>query len=148
MRTCARPMLALVIAMAVTCGGCARAVRDTGGFATENEATLEAPFDASWQATKAALRAREFDIYTRDKRGVFVAYSKMKRRAFLVPERIQYTVTLEPVSDQATRIAVESIRQVYGVTLLTYPGWHDRKTTDDAEAQALIEAIRAEAATP
>jgi hypothetical protein len=31
------------------------------------------------------------------------------------------------------------------VTLLTYPGWHDRKTEDHAAAQNILKAIEAKA---
>ena len=102
-----------------------------------------APFEEAWQSAKAVLRERGYDIYTRDKRGVFVAYSRMRRSRLLIPKRIKFTIALAPVSDSATEVTVESIRQVFGVTLLTYPGWHDRQATDPSETQAIIEAIRA-----
>jgi len=128
---------------AVALAGCVRAARDTQGFPITDTASLNAPFEATWQAAKAVLRERELDLYTRDKRGVFVAYSPMKRHRFLVSKRVQYTLTLRSVSDDETQITIETVRQVYGVTLLTYPGWHDRKTTDHEEALALLDAIKA-----
>ncbi len=133
----------LVLLLVIAIGGCARTARDTQGFATVNTAVVDAPFMDAWRATKAVLRERGWDIYTRDKRGLFVAYTSMKRRRLLVPKRTQYTISLEPLADQGTRVTVETIDQVYGVTLLTYPGWHDRKTTDDAEALAILEAVQA-----
>jgi len=60
--------------------GCARAARDTTGFARENSTIVDAPFKEAWQAVKGVLREQKLDIYTRDKRGTFVAYSKMHRR--------------------------------------------------------------------
>ncbi|MBI4557377.1 MAG: hypothetical protein HY706_07335 [Candidatus Hydrogenedentes bacterium] len=137
----------LVIIAAV---GCARAARDTTGFALNDFATVNAPLMDTWQAAKAVLREKELDLYTRDKRGVLVAYSPMKRR-FFMPERIQYTITLEELSADSTRVNLETLKQVYGVTLLTYPGWHDRKAADNQEALAILEAIQAKlssAATP
>lgn len=133
----------LFVFAGVALAGCARAARDTQGFAVENSGTVEAPFVETWQAAKAVLRERDTELYTRDKRGVFVAYTARKRRRLPVLKRTQYTVFLEEVSDDATRVTVETLRQVYGVTLLTYPGWHDRKTTDDSEAKAILEAIQA-----
>ena len=135
-------LLALVLASA----GCARTARDTQGFAVADTAVLEAPFEEAWQSAKAVLRERDYDIYTRDKRGVFVAYSRMKRSRLLIPKRVKFTIALAPISDSATELTVESIRQVFGVTLLTYPGWHDRQTTDRSETQAILEAIQAKVA--
>ncbi len=129
----------LLIVLAV--GGCARAARDTTDFSLVDQGTIEAPFDEAWQATKAVLREMEMDIYTRDKRGSFVAYSEMKRRR-LVPQRIRYTVTLEKKSDQATAFHIETTKQVYGVTPLTYPDWHDRQTSDNSTALAILEAVQ------
>jgi hypothetical protein len=132
-----------VVLVAVIAAGCARAARDTSGYALTEQATVEAPLEETWQATKAVLRELEMDIYTRDKRGVFVAYSTMNRKlAVFTPERTKYTVTLAPVSGGVTEVNVEAVRQVYGVTLLTYPDWHDRQTTDASGAQAIVEGIR------
>ena len=135
----------LLVVAAIVLGGCARTARDTTGFAITDGTTVDLPFTEAWQTAKAVLREKELDLYTRDKRGVFVAFSKMKRHLFLVPHRTKYTVALESVSKNSTRVSVESIDQVYGCTLLTYPGWHDRKTTDHSEAQAILDAIEARA---
>lgn len=135
-----------VLLGALILAGCAGAARDTQGFAVVTMETVDAPFDTAWQAAKDVLREQGLDVYTRDKRGVFVAHSPMKRRRFLVPKRVRYNVMLEPVSADETRVTVEAVQQVYGVTLLTYPGWHDRKMTDDTKAKALLEAIQAKVA--
>lgn len=134
--------LALVIALA----GCASAARDTSGFAITDEATVNAPFEKTWQLTKAVLREQNLDIYTRDKRGFFVAFTPQKRHWRLVPHRQKYTITIEEVSATATHISIETVNQVYGVTLLTYPDWHDRKATGDTEAKAILKALQAKAA--
>lgn len=126
----------------VAVAGCARAARDTTGFSVTDTAVINAPLEPAWQATKAVLREMEMDIYTRDKRGAFVAYSGVRRR-MLVPHRIRYQISLEQESDAATRLTIETTRQVYGVTLLTYPDWHDRKTTDNSEALQVIESVKA-----
>lgn len=132
-----------LLALAALGGGCAKDARSTEGFAITDSITVDAPFQEAWQTTKAVLREKEYDIYTRDKRGVFVAFSKMKRTLGLVPHRVKYTVSLKSVSDESTEITVESIRQVYGVTLLTYPGWHDRKTEDHDGAVTILQAVQA-----
>lgn len=132
-------LLVAVLAM----GGCARTARDTRDFAVAESKTVNAPFAQTWQIAKSVLRENDFDIYTRDKRGVFVAFSGARRNLVLVPHRTKYLVSVESLSDNATQVTVEAVRQVYGVTLLTYPGWHDRKTTDNTELLALLQAIEA-----
>ncbi|HOZ49281.1 MAG TPA: hypothetical protein PLO37_25205 [Candidatus Hydrogenedentes bacterium] len=135
--------LVILAVAAAALGGCARAALDTTGFAAVNSTTVNAPFDEAWQATKAILREKDYEIYTRDKRGTFVAFTQMKRRFFVAPVRTKHTIYLEGESDDSTCVTVETVRQVYGVTMLTYPGWHDRKTTDNAEAVELLDALQA-----
>ncbi len=137
--------LILLIAVLAPLGGCARTMRNTEGFAIVDSAVVDAPFDETWQYAKQALRDGKYDIYTRDKRGIFVAYTPMKRNFLAVPKRTKLTVAVESVSDDSTKVSVESMRQVFGVTLLTYPGWHDRKTTDHSHAQKILEAVAAKA---
>ena len=132
----------LLVACLFIANGCAHAPRDTTGFALNDEIVVPASFNDTWQTVKDVLRENELDLYTRDKRGRFVAYTPEKRR-YLQPNRYQYIFTLEAISDNETRIALDTRKQTYGVTLLTYPGWHDRKTTDAADSQALLEAIQA-----
>jgi hypothetical protein len=58
-------------------------------------------------------------------------------------------VELRQVSRTETSIQVEAVRQIYGVTALTYPGWHDRKLEDRSGADELIAAVLAKlSATP
>ncbi len=142
-----RNLLALgfLVLVATTIGGCARAARDTTGFALQNSATINASFEDTWLAVKSVLREQNLEIYTRDKRGVFVAYTPMKRR-YLQPKRDKYTIALDPVSDGETAIRIETLSQVYGVTTLTYPGWHDRKARDAGVAEAIIAGVTAKIA--
>ncbi|MBN2310561.1 MAG: hypothetical protein JXR94_16425 [Candidatus Hydrogenedentes bacterium] len=124
-------------------GGCQTAARDTTGFAVVDSATVDATFLDAWQASKAVLREMELDIYTRDKRGTFVAYSKVKRRlGVLTPRRTELRITVERISSETSRVSVETMRQVYGCSLLTYPDWHDRRTTDNSVAQSFLEALQ------
>jgi hypothetical protein len=118
---------------------------DTAGFSVVDQTTVSAGFEETWQFTKAALRDRELDISTRDTRGLFVAWTPGKRQWYVKQRRTQYTIILEEVSATATRVTVETLDQVYGVTLLTYPDWHDRKTKDSSAALAILESIQAKA---
>jgi hypothetical protein len=122
--------------------GCAREARDTTGFATTDSVVVNAGFEEAWIATREVLQQKDFEIDTRDKRGRFVAYSN-PRRQLLVPYRQQYTITLDEESAGSTRVTVQTLRQVYGVTLLTYPGWHARKTTDNSVALEILEGVQA-----
>lgn len=132
-----------------TAGGCARAARDTTGFALHHEVTVGQPFDVTWQAVKEVLREQEFDIHTRDKRGTFVAYGKESRTWRINKRREEHVIAVEPVGEEASLVTIDSVRQVYGATVLTYPGWHDRKLSDSSDAQELLAAIQAKAeATP
>jgi hypothetical protein len=140
-------ILSLLAVLMVAAGGCARAARDTTGFTITDETTISMPVKDAWQTAKAVLREQNLDLYTRDKRGVFVAYSRMHRKLLLVPHRTKYTVVLDPISETATKVTVETVKQVYGSTLLTYPGWFDRKATDHSKAQEILKAIEAKAAS-
>ena len=143
MRTPKGLLLVLLIAVVGTgLAGCAKEARDTSGFTISDNATVQAPFEQAWQAAKAVLREKKYDLYTRDKRGVFVAYSGSKKH-WTANTRTQFTLTLEPGGDNATKLTVEAVKQVYGVTLLTYPGWHDRKATDHKDSLAILEAVQA-----
>ena len=124
--------------------GCAKSAKDTTGFAVTESVVVEAPFDAAWQHTLDVLQEEDFLVYTRDKRGLFLAFTNPKRR-FFVPQRHQYTVVLEPVSSTATRVTVETQLQKFGVTLLTDPAWHDRPTEDASRAEALLAAVETRA---
>lgn len=134
--------LLLIASACLPFSGCARAAKDTSGFALENTFEVDMPFDQTWQVVKGVMQEEGLYLYTRDKRGTFVAFSEPQRRPFKT-RRIQYTVELEPVSDSETSIYIETIRQKYGVTLMTYPDWHDRKATDATKSERLAESIKA-----
>jgi hypothetical protein len=139
-------MFLCAVLLAAPVLGCARAAKDTTGFAIEDAQTIRAPFPAVWQASKDVLRDKDLQIYTRDKRGEFVAFSEMRRELLIfTPKRSKLTLTLEPLSSEATEARIVTINQVYGVTLLTYPNWHDRQTEDTALAQAILAEIDARA---
>lgn len=144
------PKLLYCIMLALVAGlgpGCVRAAKDTTGFALKDEVTLEAPFEETWQAVKHVLREHDLEIYTRDKRGRFVAYSDMRRR-LLVPHRTKYTIELMDISSEETAIHIETVREVYGVTLLTYPDWHARQAKDNDKALELLAAVETTLGAP
>jgi len=135
----------VVVALSLPMGsmGCARAKLDTAGFAITDTITVNKPLDETWQDAKAVLREMELDIYTRDKRGEFVAYTPMKRHFYVfTPHRTQLSIKMEAVTTNSTAVTIETVDQVYGVTPLTYPDWHDRKTSDNEDALTILEALR------
>lgn len=132
----------LILVVAMTGLGCARAARDTSGFALREETTVNSSYEDTWQTVKYVLRDQGYELYTMDKRGYFVAYSPLKRVLWMQPKRTKFTVELARLSDNETALAVESIRQIYGVTLLTHPNWHDRKQSDPEPGSALLEGVR------
>lgn len=140
-------LLATLVLVTSMLGGCARAKRDTTGFAMNNSANVAANFEDTWQAVKSVLRDGGYELYTRDKRGTFIAYTKENRR-LLQPQRVKYTINLSPVSESETQVEIEAVKQVYGVTLLTYPDWHDRKLTEDAGVQQILDSLQAKVAAP
>lgn len=134
----------ITAALALALGACAKDAPDTTGFAQYDSLEVAAPYEATWQATKTVLRERDLDIFTRDKQGVFVAFTETEGRIFK-PRRTKFTVFLNEDGGR-TQITVETVRQVYGVTLLTYPDWHDRKAEDNSEALAILAAIHSKVA--
>ncbi len=139
---------AVSLCLLVVCGlvvvGCRSTRGDEGpapGAAVES-LTVGAAFKEVWQETRRALLEQKYEVYTRDTRGLFVAYTKVKRTLFLVPHRMRVTVTLESVSTDSTQVSVETVHQKYRVTLLTYPDWRDdpRPAAGD-EGRALLELI-------
>ena len=138
--------LCLLAVCGLVIGGCVSTRGDEGRApaATVESLTIEGSFEEVWQATRRALLEQKYEVYTRDTRGLFVAYSKVKRRLFFFPHRMQLTLTLERVSANSTQLSVETIHQKYRVTLLTYPDWRDDpKPAAGDEGRALLEMIGA-----
>jgi len=130
----------VVVLTFILFNGCARTLKDTSGFAEEKVITVKAPFDKTWQATKETLKEMKLDIYTRDKRGVFVAFDQPKRK-WMQLNRIKYEIRLGSVKSEETRIFISAIKQIYGVTLLTNPDWHDRKIKGKTKSDDIIAKI-------
>jgi len=105
-------------------------------------AVVQKDFESVWAETRDVLLDQGLQVYTRDKRGLFVAFTPTKRVMIVSPRRTKLTVSLEPVTPQSTRISVETIKQHYRVTLLTYPDWRDvQEGTDPGKGQELLDAI-------
>ncbi len=140
--------LALVVCLAAVCGFVAAGCKSMPDDAPPPSAKVDsltiqgAPAEV-WQGTRQALLDQGYEIYTRDKRGLFVAYTKVERRFFVFPHRTQLTVTFEAVSEDETRLSVEAVHQKYRVSLLTYPDWRDDpEPAEGDEGGVLLEAIR------
>jgi len=109
-------------------------------------AKVPAGLDHTWTSTRDVMLEKGLEIYVRDKRGLFVAYTEKKRKLIFFPRRTKLTVTLSETSPGETLVSVETIRQNYRVTLLTYPDWRDVPgSADEAAGQALLDAIVAHA---
>ena len=134
----------ILLGCAVLVSGC-KSTPDSAALRSAQMDSLVLPgnFDDVWQATRLGLSRQGYEIYTRDKRGLFVAHTKVRRHLFVFPNRTQLTVTLKEVSVDATRVTVETLKQGYRVTLLTYPDWRDSsKPADGDAALTLLESIR------
>ena len=140
--------LALVLCLVPVCGlvaaGCKSTPDDKAPLTVKVDSlTIQASLEKVWEGTRQALLDHNYEIYTRDKRGLFVAYTKVKRRLFILPHRTQLTVTVEAVSASETRLSVETIHQKYRVSLLTYPDWRDDpEPAQGDEGRDLLEAIK------
>lgn len=148
------PSLCVFLVALLFVAGCATSAPDATGFAVVESTVLDGAYVDVWQATKKVLRDEELIVFTRDKRGLFVAYDDLGRHR-LVPRRRQFSVVVEEVSATSSKVTVETLDQEYGVRLLRYPDWHDRKTTESERGKDILEAVTqavvnpvAEAKTP
>ena len=140
-----RILLSVCLLLAVCSAGC-KSTKATVGAPPHLTATVSADVSAAWASARDVMLERGLEIYVRDKRGMFIAYTPTKRELIFFPERTKLTVTLRESSPGETLVAVETIRQHYRVTLLTYPDWRDVPGEIDEKAgQALLEAIVAHA---
>lgn len=104
---------------------------------------VQREFDEVWQATKTVLVEQDYEIYTRDKRGMFVAYTK-KKGTFSIPNRARITVVLERVTNNTTRVSVEAVQERYRMPLLKHPGWKEQPKVDLTERrQEVLRGIEA-----
>lgn len=139
---CAFPRFALAAVCLAVMAGCQSTPKEAPPPPPTVSAVVEKDFETVWTQTRDELLQQELWIYTRDKRGLFVVFTDMHRVFFVSPRRTKMTISLEPVNAQSTRITVETIKQHYRVTLLTYPDWRDvLPGTDPEQGQELLNAI-------
>lgn len=135
----------------VLCAGCATKSRqgDTAAVAFVDSMTIPLEYELAWKLTRDVLLDQEgIEIYTRDKRGVFIAYTEMHREKILYPKRSMLTITLNAESKTSTKIAVETVAQRYRVTPLTYPGWRDDVEVSGEEVgREILESIKSRIST-
>lgn len=140
----------ILLAGVVAAAGCASAPPPPPPEVPVASAVLPYEFTSVWQAAKTTLKDQDYDIYTRDKRGMFVAHTK-KKGTFSIPNRARITVVLERVTTNSTRVTVEAVRERYRMPLLRHPGWKERPGVDlEQRRQAVLDGITAqvEAAAP
>ena len=132
--------LLLVITLA---SGCATKSTRADNELYVDSMTVPLDFESAWELTRDVLLEHDVEIYTRDKRGLFIVYTAMHRSKLVVPNRTKLTITLEEEGSESTKIAIETISQRYGVSLLTYPGWRDQDSSDPGpESVAILESIK------
>jgi len=139
---CFFPRIALAAVCLFAAAGCKTTPKEAPPPPPTVSAVVEQDFETVWTKTRDELLQQELWIYTRDTRGLFVVFTDMRRVLLISPRRTKMTISLEPVNAQSTRITVETIKQHYRVTLLTYPDWRDvLEGTDPEQGQALLNAI-------
>lgn len=141
----------VLVAITVMTSGCATKPKqvETQPVAFVDSMTIPMAFEDAWLLTRDVLLQQDgIEIYTRDKRGMFVVYTDMHREKLIVPKRSMLTITLEEETKTDTKIAVETVAQRYGVTVLTYPGWReDNKVSEEEVGREIMESIRAQVST-
>ena len=137
------------ILCALTVAGCASSKgTDAPQQSRVESAVLEASYETTWRLVKDSLLEEGYEIRTRDKRGMYVAFSGTKRR-FIIPHRYRLTVILDSLSGSATRVTIETVRQSYRLTPLTHPGWQDSARPKEEDLIGpLMDRIRSKADSP
>ena len=139
---CIFPRFALAAVCLLAAGGCQTTPKEAPPPPPNVSAVVEEDFETVWTKTRDELLQQELYVYTRDTRGLFVVFTDMRRVFLISPRRTKMTFSHEPVNAQSTRITVETIKQHYRVTLLTYPDWRDvLEGTDPEQGQQLLDAI-------
>jgi len=143
---CAYSLLMVVLAF----GGCKSTPKPVPipvNIASNIEATVAVSSVEAWAMTRDALVEQGYEIYTRDKSGLFIAYTKEKRNLLLVPHRTQFTIVIEEVTGETSRVAIESVRQRYKISFLSYPGWvSDVEKLPEDTGQSIIDALNSKVA--
>ena len=133
----------VILAAIVAAAGCASTPPPAPPEVPTESAVLPYEFDSVWQATRDTLKGQNYEIYTRDKRGMFVAHTPRKG-TFSIPNRARITVILERVTAGSTRVTVEAVRERYRMPLFRNPGWKEQPEVDLTDRrQAVLEGIAA-----
>ncbi len=133
-------LVAALILSACGCAGLRGRVPASEYSIPDVSAEVGGEFTQVRDVVRDVLRESPVEIYTRDKRGLFVVYANV-RRAFLTPRRLRLVVTLERVSESSTRVAVQSFPEAYTVRLLTYPAWRPAAFGDNSLAEEIVSLI-------
>ena len=139
MNRCAYSFLLIVLALS----GCKSTPEKVlVNNASNLETILPVPFEEAWIMTRDAVIGQKYKIYTRDKRGMIIAHSKERRNMLFVPHRIQFTIVIEEVTGETSRVAIESVQQRYKISFLSYPGWiSDVEKAPSDTGQGILDAL-------
>jgi len=139
----------LAALLAATCflgaTGCAR-VGGRSGDATEGtiapvSADVDAEFTAVRRLMRDVLRDSPVEIYTRDKRGIYVVFADV-RRAFFTPRRLRLVITIRPLAENRSRVTIETFPEAYTVQLLTEPAWRPAAFGDNSLAKEILDSLQ------
>jgi len=140
----------LAALLAATCfflgaTGCARVGARSGDAREEMIAPVSAEVDAEFTVVRRlmrdVLRDSPVEIYTRDKRGIYVVFADM-RRAFLTPRRLRLVITIRPLAENRSRVTIETFPEAYTVQLLTEPAWRPAVFGDNSLAKEIIDSLQ------
>jgi hypothetical protein len=138
-------LAALAVACVLAATGCARVHGRNGGPNEEIIAPISSDVAAGFkvvvQLMRDVLRDTPVEIYTRDKRGVYVVFADM-RRAFLTPRRLRLVITIEPVAENRSHVTIETFPEAYTVQLLTSPAWRPAAFGDNSLATDIVDSLR------
>jgi hypothetical protein len=110
-------------------------------------ADVEAEFKMVRDLTRDVLRDSPVEIYTRDKRGIYVVFADM-RRAFLTPRRLRLVITIQPLAENRTRVTIETFPEAYTVQLLTSPAWRPAAFGDNSLATEILQSLQKRVGEP
>lgn len=125
-----------ILLLSTTLYGCA-STPEPVTEAQVDSIVVAADFDEVWQSTKDVLLEQNFDIYTRDKRGMFVAFYQRPTR-FTSLNRSRVTIIIERESSSTTRVSVEAVPERYRMPLLRHPGWKEQQNKDLPKMRELL----------
>jgi hypothetical protein len=136
-------LFGLISLFTLVLNGCASTPEKKADGAFVDTMIVPVEYSEAWRVTRDVLLDQDVEIYTRDKRGLFVVYANPYRKKYIFPHRTKLTVTLTSESESSTRIAVETVHQKYSVSLLTHPSWSDQSAVSlDNAGIEVLESIK------